>query len=296
MTITSNLKRVGWNGLQLDVPKSWEVIVSGHWHLIFENDFSHVVELKWQNSPERNPEKLIKQIINSLEKEFGSENLKKDRGKWSKKIAGFDVTSCFWSGEKNINILLLQCIECKTTFLCRFLDSTKNVEEKVVSVLRTIKCHQKDNNLWKILDFGLTLPKDFALKTFSIKAGLTRLSFEKSSYIIHICRLAPASVHLKDSSMDQILTTLLDNTRKNVVTQIQADYVESYTSPSLLRQIRSRLKREKPFCYGRLWKNETTDRIFGFTIESIRPISQEIVTQIYSGYDISENKTETTNQ
>jgi len=50
---TIKLRQVGWNGIRLTVPGPWEAHLGGHNHLIFEEDFSPILEIRWQKVRKR---------------------------------------------------------------------------------------------------------------------------------------------------------------------------------------------------------------------------------------------------
>lgn len=284
---TSSIRKVGWNGLQLDVPSSWEVIVSDKKHLLFERDLEPVLELKWQNLPPKKQDKQIQRIQQGLQNEFGDQSSINNKGKWKKLFNTFNVTPCSWKEHSNVFILLLDCPACNTVLLCRFLSFSKQSEQEIVSAIQSIVCHhEEEKELWSVLDFSIQLPTKLKLKTYSVAAGFTRISFEEKGQDIHICRLAPASHRLQSESMENILTTLVSREKYKATIINEDNYVESFTDPSIFSQIMRRLKREKPFQYGRLWHIEESNRLLGLSVESIRPIPSELVKEIYSSYEI----------
>lgn len=60
-------RTIGWNGLTLSCPEKWETIVSGKRHLLFEEDFAPIFELRWQN----NNKSSADSILRNLQKQTG---------------------------------------------------------------------------------------------------------------------------------------------------------------------------------------------------------------------------------
>lgn len=288
MATSGTSRTIGWNGLQLSTPAGWETIVSAPTHLLFEQDLDPILEIKWQQSSRSNrAAKLDKGIFETLKKEFGApENIHR-KSSWAKLLPQYQVTHYSWTGTNSVEILFLVCPSCNTTLLCRFLQYSTKSRQQITEVLQSLCCHNEDTrNRWSILDFSFMVPKTMKLKTFSIAAGFTRLSFEEKGQYIHLCRLAPASQRLKKATLEDTLIQLVGDDRKNVSLTQHEHFIELYTLPSIFSQIKRRLKREKPFKYGRLWHAVDHDRIFGLSVESIKPISKTTVDQLFNNHEI----------
>lgn len=282
MAANGTSRTTGWNGIQLNIPVKWETIISDHCHLLFEQDLEPILELKWQRG--FGGKKKLDTVINNLQNEFGDRNCTVDKKRWSARFPGLQTVFCSWAGEEQVSILLLSCPECETIFLCRFLQPAPD-KEQLFEILQTLQCHnQQDDTLWSALDFSFAVPKELQLKTFSVAAGFTRLTFEHGKRQLHLCRLAPASQRLKDTKLEDILAKLVG--AEDTIQKTDHQYTELYTTPSILIQIRRRLKRVKPFKYGRLWHDQETDRLVGFCLEDISPIPSTLVQHLYDNHEI----------
>ncbi len=288
-TLNTLLKEIAWNGLSLVIPHQWEVIISGKNHLLFESDFQPVFELRWDSSSTQTTEKRIAKIVMKLQKElelpiaevpFPSE--------WQDGLDGYAQTWLSWRVDKQVTGAVLLCKKCGTLLLLRFFHSGNAQKSSPVEMLTTFHCHNDKGHdtPWSIQDFKLLLPDPFKLLHYNIAAGFTRLSFSSPGAILHVCRIAPARERLKGQELQNILKTLLDTPDLEENVEILPNTVEYHSSPSIFSQIIVRLRRQKPFCWARIWHCEESDRLLAVIMESIRPINISTVHAICETYEI----------
>lgn len=144
-----------------------------------------------------------------------------------------------------------------------------------------------DSQLWAIQDITISLPSVFQFRDYTFAPGLTRLAFHSTQIHLQVCRLAPARERLAAHSLRDILENLQGETIADAILQNQPAVFETVTSPSLWQQMRMRLKRSKPFQWGKIWHVEESNRILAVTAESIRPIELDTVHKICKQYEIS---------
>ena len=191
---------------------------------------------------------------------------------------------------RELKAAILICKECGTTLLIYFFHTLVTKQHSdLIQVLASISCHpkQEDKNfLWAIQDFQILLPEDFHLSGHNFGAGLTRLSFSRSSLTIHICRLAGASQRLQNSSMTSLMNLLGDLDIEEEEIQHQQHSVSHRSYPSIIRQIRCRLKREQPFHRVTLRHHPEQDRLSGLFFFDKRPISEKMTSTILESYEV----------
>ena len=140
--------------------------------------------------------------------------------------------------------------------------------------------------LWAVQDFRIRLPHTFILEGHNFGAGLTRLSFRDSGLTMHTCRLAGAEQRLQSTSMSGLINLLGELNAPEEGMKYTDSTVEYCSYPSILRQIRDRLKRRLPFQRAILRHHQEYDRISGLFFFDKKPIPETLVTNILDSYEI----------
>ena len=133
------------------------------------------------------------------------------------------------------------------------------------------------------------IPEGFELESCSFRFGLSDLRFKHRATDLHLCRLAPASTHLKQHDIGALfesfaLAPLADQ-------QIIDAHTRSYRcSPKMGRRLLGRLRKSKGYCAARFKHYPLPDRIIGYSLRSDSPIAQTIETALQESYGIIEEK------
>ena len=97
--------------------------------------------------------------------------------------------------------------------------------------------------------------------------------------------MLPASAHLQNDSITSLLRKLTGCSESSLQLNHCEEFVELQNCPSIVSQLRLRMKRKKPFVYGRLWLHKASDKLLAFTIEDIKPPSLPMIEQIYNSHE-----------
>lgn len=280
-------KEIGWNGLVFQCPQNWDAIVSGERHLLFEDNFTPVLELRWQEK-NRNTKSATKAILQNLKKDNGLFPHKSIPESWQALANRFSIHPLLKKKEDSPCAALLTCKECGTTLLFYFFETLPAHHPALSTLFTTLCCHGDTNRqkLWAIQDFRLLLPGAYQLSSYSFGAGLTRLSFHEGSLVVHICRLAPASQRLQSSNLAELLMILGGVTIAKDDIQ-QTDAMASHSRhPPIHQQILDRLKRKLPFHEIQLRHHPECDRLTGLFLFDKKPISKNRASSILDSYEI----------
>ncbi len=283
----STQRKICWNGLELKISCQWEAIVLGKSHLLFENDFQPVLELRWNSQKTPSKSDKLSKIIQKLQKELDLPITETSTPMYDKNLPKeFSKTWLTWHADKTISGVILQCHHCGTTLLIRFYHPDNTSQKEIISTLSGIICHRDTIpfTTWAIQDFQIEIPSSYQLENFNLAAGYTNLSFYHDGSTLHICRIAAAQERLLRKPIEEILTTLLTLDQPNF--KVGEEAIEYTRNPSIFRQILMRLKRKKPFCWAKLWHYSECDRLLGVIIESIRPVDVEKILKISHSYVI----------
>ncbi len=290
MTGTSDTWRnIGWNTITLSCPARWEAIISGKTHLLFEENFRPVFELRWQEE-KRHTQKSINATLRKIAADTGLLVQDSLPPHWIKLREKYAIRLLADTDSEELKAAILICKECGTTLLLTFFyDLATKHHWDLIRVLSSISCHEKNNTekiLWAIQDFQILLPRSFTLSGHNFGAGLTRLSFIDSGLTMHLCRLAGASQRLQTSSMLTLMNLLGDLNIPEEEIQPLESSVSHCSHPSILQQIRSRIKRKPPFHWVILRHHPEHDRLSGLFFFDKKPIPDKMITTILDSYEI----------
>ncbi len=282
-------KETGWNGLAFQCPRNWDTIVSGDNHLLFEDNFQPVLEMRWNRGKEdtTNTEKTI---LRNLKKDNALFPAKSIPASWQSITDRYSVHLLLKATDEAPSAALLCCRNCGVTILITFFETLPAAHPNIATLFSTLCCHDSADNktLWAIQDFRLVLSDSYQLTSYNFGAGLTRLTFNKRSLILHICRLAPASQRLQKMDLAELLMVLGDIVvAKETITQTK-NMVSHASHPPIYKQILLRMKRKLPFHEMRLRHHPECDRLTGIFLFDKKPIPRESVSPILTHYEIFE--------
>ena len=277
---------VGWNGLQLQIPADWDARVAGQRHLVFEKDFQPQLQIKWEHSVQQHPgylQKKVSQIAGNGGTTIPEEELP---GQFQQFSDNFAPVTCYRQGSETVKGGIFLCHDCYTLVLFQLLSDAPTLVHEAGDCLTSIICHHNSERLWRIQDFSLTLPVSYSLKDYTFGAGLTRLSFCSSHLLLQTCTLGPADTRLSRQSLVEILTTLIATSDLELIFKKDDNSCEGHRSPTILKQIFLRLRREKPFIRTKIWHDATNNRLLAVVLSSNIPISPSTIHKICSKYEI----------
>ncbi|PHR27099.1 MAG: hypothetical protein COA36_10040 [Desulfotalea sp.] len=285
-TLPCNQVTIGWNGIRLAVPAHWETIVSGPSHLIFEDDFNPVFQIRWKKIGPLSPQKWQEKCDLWWQQLGVAASTVKLPSELNKLTDKFSHTRYYQGKQAMESGGICYCDHCETLFFFQQLSADSNLWKMTEDLLCQLSCHGATDTLWQIQDFSLTTPGQYSLTGYTFKTGLTRLSFSAANYDLHICRLAQASNRLSTQSLEDIHLGLAGTK------DLQLDENKNKTlscgtrAPSLTRQLLLRLRREKPFIESRLWLLEDSDRLLACIAYSKRPIPTNDLNLCYETFKI----------
>lgn len=282
-------QKIAWNDIQLHCPPTWQTIISGERHLLFEEDFHPIMELRWQKMTCQSPSDR-EGILTNLTADSDLEALVPQPPSWKELEGRYAIRMLGTSATGPVEAAILVCRQCGTTLLLSFFeDPARHYRPLLPRIVASISCHAQDNKgtrLWAIQDFQITIPHDFQLQGHNFGAGLTRLSFRNRGLTMHLCRLAGAANKLQDRSMLELLNLMGDLAITTVEAHTQGSSVGHSSSPSLLQQIRLRLKGTRPFYWVILRHHPELDRLSGLFFFDKKPISEQLTTSILDSYEL----------
>ena len=281
-------KKVSWNKLHCIVPNNWQAIVKNKSHLIFEQDLSPVLEIRWTRSSGKiSPEKQVEQLWAVISKESGgslipvTSPLFLDTVKNKYRILTFSRT-----GQKEPEGAILSCRKCATLILVFFFTRSHGAE-KTDLFFKNLDCHSylNGNGRWHIQDYTFIAPEHFELDTFSFSFGVSKISFKHKNRRLKLCRLAPASEHLRRASFAELFSAFSTSTPEDYQAVDKSTLLFSH-QPTLTERLVARLKRRTVYRRAYFKHLAADDRIIGALLEGSSPVEQSALDTLWRSYTI----------
>ncbi len=284
---TKKNRQVGWNGISLVTHSSWETHIGGRNHLIFEKDFTPLLEIRWQKAVKKNIPKS-KSILKRIQKADGTLHKKKIPSEWSFLEDNYHVTCYGRLQYLPFDTGVSVCKHCQTILLFKLSNQTKESAQLLKNCLKTISCHKAEGEpeLWSLQDFQLWLPQHYSLIDYSLVAGLSRISFSHKKIILHTCKLAPADTRLSNQPLEEILRSLTDIPDLQIKISSDGWICDGWRTPTIARQVAIRFQRKKPFVQAKIRHDVSRNRLLAVVLESIKPIPPQTSQVISDNYEI----------
>ncbi len=290
-----NGRLIAWNGLQLHIPRNWEVRVSGQRHLVFEKDFQPQLQIRWEK-PAQSQLRALQERASHFASRMGTIIEEDDfPPAWRYLRDIFRLATCYQGESGMLEGGIFLCTDDRTLVLFQLFlpdpaTGTAAVDRapfvEIRECLATIACRNDPDNIWCMQDFALTLPVSYTLQDYTFAAGLTRISFTNGDLLVQTCTLGPADSRLAQQSLQGILLTLADTADLETTTSEENTSCEGYRSPTIGRQVLLRLRREKSFIRAKIWHEVAGNRLLVVILFSNRPIPPTAIHDICRQYEI----------
>lgn len=285
---------IGWNGVQLHIPRNWEVRVSGPRHLVFEKDFQPQLQIRWEK-PGQSKLPALQERASHFASRMGSIIAEDDfPPSWRRVRDIFRLATCYLGESGMLEGGIFLGTDDRTLVLFQLFlpdpataTSTPNgVVAEIPQCLATVTCRNDPDTLWRMQDFSLILPVSYTLQDYTFAAGLTRMSFTKGDLFMQTCKLGPADNRLAQQSLKEILITLAGTADLETATGKDNTSCEGYRSPTIGRQILLRLRREKSFIRAKIWHEVAGNRLLAVILSANRPIPLTTIHDIRRQYEV----------
>jgi hypothetical protein len=181
----------------------------------------------------------------------------------------------------------LICTRCRSLILVKLHGAWHSTNHSGRDFFKKLVCQHQNGgpSVWAIQDISFKLPGEFALQRYNIRFGMSTFSFASSTTNLDLCRLAPASEHLKKSGLDQLFA-LFSKTEGEHQDSLDEHTLYSAKHPGFTEVILARLRRRRPFTTAYFQHLPEHDRILGFRLESARPLPIEMIQTIRDNYGL----------
>lgn len=276
---------IGWNGVRLTVPAMWETRVNAPCHLIFEDEFLPILQLRWDtiHSSPKDLQQIAAAFAERAETVILAEELAPE---WRQLKNKFQILTCSGDKEGTPTGGLFRCPQCHALFQFQVFPDHMPVTTLTSDCLATLSCHGHREALWRVQDFSLITPQSFGFTGSSFMAGLTRLSFRAGNLTLDTCTLAPADVRLSRQSLAEILLILTATPDLKIRNTENRQTCEGFRSPGIAGRTLLRLRRCKPYVRAKIWHDRPHNRLLALVLTGSRPIPGDILPTLARSYAI----------
>ena len=277
---------IAWNGIRFSTPAVWETRVNEACHLIIENQFEPVLQLRWNKKKHYSPREVRRITATFTAQAQGILSVAEISQQWLPFIEKYQPIVCSRDEEGNFSGGVFSCSHCQTLFQFQIFCHHQPMAQQISRCLATLSCHGQQENLWRIQDFSLISPPSFALTHYSFKAGMTRLAFCKGYLELEVCKMAPADARLSRQSLAEILCSLTGAPELTVQEDQHKDICEGLRNPGIIDRFLLRMRRHKPFIQAKIWHSRTHNRLLALSLAGSRPIPSDILPTLAANYEI----------
>jgi hypothetical protein len=290
-------REIAWNGICLEVPKTWDIANLGTKHLVLARYDEPVLEIKW--------EAVAKAVAIDKEFERLSRQFRRRQAirlkrvplpeRWDSALSGFDVVGLSWeknpSGDKGV---LAFCPVCKTLSVIHFFGASvlkgHDFEPVASRILKSISDHSETGSVsYRLYDLKAEIPIGFTLMSYLFFPGAFELHFADGPQKLSLYRWSPASVLLGKTGLSGFAADFL-RTQPHFITPI-----DSFRHPAVQWQpacsestcsIRRFGSFRKPKVqWARIWHEAAENRILAVQGKDMDLSSMAILNQICEAYE-----------
>ena len=261
----SQWQEIGWNGLVVQLPATWQPTVIYPAYLFFEHEGKPVFEIKWQNVRGRfSAEKALGQIQESLPKEtrLNKWDLPEDLRQLVSSFTaeGFQLQQDNYLGHG----LVLFCPACKQATLLQWYIETGKNRSLLVHILGSLKDHSEtQEQLWSLYDIRAWLPADALLRSHEFLPGKYTLSFDYKGVVLTLYRYKPAAVLLEKESISEFGSKFMETKPMDEGN----GWATWQTKAEGINLLLAKLRRKPLWNWMRLWHDPEHNVILGVKAE-----------------------------
>lgn len=285
-----SFKTAAWNGIFLNIPRSWEAGVVDTHYLVFEKNAKPVMEIKWQRVKGRFSAKShLKRLAGLHGRRKKIIRPWQPHASWLDALNGFKVDGFQWQGQDDAGRgVILWCPHCRTASLIQFLGAGNDVEASAKpEILAGFGDHREDDQiLWSLFDIRIVIPKSFVMREFAFQPGCYRFTFEKGGISLILFRWAPAAALLTGQRLADFAAGVLKKDPRDF-NEISFNGYPAIAWKSRHGFFRRwhRFRSTPGFFQGRVWHIESHNRILGVHMLAKKPLEDSLLDKICGSYE-----------
>lgn len=284
-------RRLCWNGLSLQLADGWQASVRGHRHLLIEQDFQPLVEIRWEKNEGRPMAAVLPEICRKLSAAHGARVIELEPPSPSLGATN-DRNRLAWLGRANTTSpeVLLWLSPSGQTLALLHLAGLSPAAPACLPALLTSLCDSATDPAigeWRVQDISFQPPPTFVLEDFRMAAGLTSIGFNEAGSTLIYYRLAPAKEHLRQNTLPAILARLDQPSSQRQGCCETPDSCERQVVPiGFSARLMARLTRRQAYRWSRIWHLPSANRLLAVVLTSKKPIPAELPDSLCRHYAI----------
>lgn len=274
-------RRIGWDGIALQVPADWHTAAVYTDYLLFEDRYQPVFGLKWQRIRGRFE---AKRILKKLQKSLGQSELTawQPPPEWHNRLKSFIHQGFQWNGggDDGGTGLLLYCRESRRALLLQFYkNGSTSIFRRLLAGLQTWQSDKKQ--LWSLFDISILLPKEAQLAEHEFLPGSFRLHFQLPERTLTFYRFKPAAELLRKQSLRVFGSQIADGAPLKEETSL---LVQWQRNSGTGRRLLSRLRKQPACSTVRFWQIPEKNVIFALKVQGIQQVPAPLFEDLCHGY------------
>ncbi len=188
---------IGWNGILLEVPKSYAPATILRNYLFFEDDYAPIFEIKWQKIKGKySSTKILKRLSgNGEEKQIDQWEIPQQLKDF---LTSYTVEGFCWNNENKASKgIILYTSSSQTAIILQFHNYLKTNINQYKHILSSLKIQEKEEvfseqRIWKIFDIQATIPSFAKLEKQEFFPGKFSILFTLGKNRVSLLRFKPA--------------------------------------------------------------------------------------------------------
>lgn len=274
---------IGWNGIRMQVPASWQPAVILNNYLLLEDQYTLIFEIKWQ---EIKGKFSADRILRKLQKSVTDADLHRWNlpDPWQEALSRYSCQGFRWQNETRAGKgVLLYCPDCCRATLLQFHCASAGRDESCLHLLHSLRDHPEGaHQLWAVFDIRAELPVTARLVSQEFLTGRYTITFDLANQNLSLLRFKPAAELLRNQTLTEFGATLagcmIPEQKKN---PLLANW---YKSAGQAERFLARLRRQHTDSCMRLWHLPEKNVLLGLKMEGKRPIDPELFEKLCTGY------------
>ncbi len=277
-------RRIGWDGIILQVPHDWHPAAVHPEYLLFEDEHRPICAIKWQQvKGSFNANKMLNKLANSLNPTAGGLRPLAMPASWHPHLKPFIHQGFSWqdSDQSGIGLLLFNR-NTQRSILLQFYGQEKHCSFAQHLLANLQDQQQQEHQLWSVFDICIDLPGEAKRTEHEFLPGSYRLHFTLAGHLLTYYRFKPAAELLRRQSLGDFGRTLVKGCTLERVDEPLLVQWGREVPPGL--RVLERL-RKKPICASvRLWQIPEENVILGLKVEGKLKMPEQLFETLCDGY------------
>ncbi len=261
-------RRIGWDGILLQVPQDWHPAAIFPNYLLFEDRHRPICALKWQQiKGSFDAEKMLNKLTTSLGRTASELQPYAIPQSWRLHLDRFVHQGFSWqdSDQSGIGLLLFNR-DTQRSLLLQFYGQEKHFAfaQRLLAGLQDQQ--QQEHQLWSVFDICMDLPIEAKRTEHEFLPGSFRIHFTLAGYRLTYYRFKPAAELLRRQALSDFGRDIAKgSTLERADEPLMVQWQRQVKHPGL--RLLERLRKKSTCVSVRLWQIPEENIILGLKVE-----------------------------